>query len=67
MRALLGEVFEPNRRNVATGAVVAGLLVVAYVVYPHRILQYGVWLVIFTLWMAWFVSAGVDYVYGTDT
>jgi len=67
MRELLGDVFELNRRNLATGVVVSALLVVSYVVYPHRILQYGVWLVVFTLWMVWFVYAGVDYVYGTDS
>jgi homoserine trans-succinylase len=67
MRELLDDVFEPNRRNVLTAAGVAGLLFVAYVVYPTRILQYGVRLVIFTVWMVWFVYAGVEYVYGIDS
>ena len=66
MRAFLAHVFEPNRRNVATGVSVAALLVVAYVVYPNKYVQYGVWLVIFTVWMVWFVYVGVDYVYGLD-
>jgi len=66
MRELLASVFEPNRRNVATGVAVAALLVFAYVIYPNRYVQYGVWLVIFTVWMVWFVHAGVDYVYGLD-
>lgn len=67
MRELLATAFEPNRYNLATGAAVAGLLLVAYVVYPHHILQYGVWLAIFTIWMAWFVYVGVDYVYDVDS
>jgi fatty acid desaturase len=67
MRELLENVFRPNRRNVATAAAVVGLLVLAYVVVPHRLVQYGVWLVIFTVWMVWFVYAGVDYVYGIES
>jgi len=66
MRELLGDVFEPNRYNVATAVVVVGLLVFAYVVVPRPLVQYSVWLVIFTIWMAWFVYVGVDHVYGTD-
>jgi hypothetical protein len=66
MHEVLHDVLEPNRRNVATALAVVALLVFAYVVYPNRILQYGVWLVIFTVWMVWFVYAGVEYVYGTD-
>jgi hypothetical protein len=63
MRAFVRDVFEPTRYNVATAAAVAGLLLVAYVVYPHRIVQYATWLVVFTIWMVWFVYAGVDYFY----
>lgn len=66
MREFLREVFEPNRYNVATAVVVVGLLVFAYVLVPRPLVQYSVWLVIFTLWMAWFVYVGVDYVYGTE-
>jgi hypothetical protein len=63
MRALLADVFAPTTYNVAAAVVVAGLLLVAYVVYPHRILQYAAWLVVFTVWMVWFVYVGVDRVY----
>jgi len=42
------------------------LLLVAYVVYPHPLVQYGVWLAIFTIWMAWFVFFGVKWVYARD-
>lgn len=77
MRELLRDVFEPNRYNVATAAVVVGLLVFAYVLAPRefvvgsvvlsrQLVQYGAWLVIFTVWMVWFVYVGVDYVYGAE-
>jgi len=77
MRELLGDVFEPNRYNVATAVAVVGLLVFAYVLAPQelvvasvvlsrQLVQYSVWLVVFTIWMAWFVYVGVDYVYGTE-
>jgi lipopolysaccharide export LptBFGC system permease protein LptF len=66
MREFLGDVFEPNRYNVATAVVVVGLLVFAYVVVQRPLVQYSVWLVIFTIWMAWFIYVGVDYFYGTE-
>jgi hypothetical protein len=52
-----------RRRDYLTAASVALLLVVAYVVYPDPLVQYGVWLVVFTIWMAWFVAFGVDWLY----
>ena len=78
MREFLGDVFEPDRYNVATATVVTGLLVFAYVLAPRelvvgsvvlsrQLVQYAVWLVVFTIWMVWFVYVGVDYVYGTDS
>jgi hypothetical protein len=30
------------------------------------LVQYSVWLVVFTVWMAWFIYVGVDHVYGTE-
>ena len=42
------------------------LLVVAYVIYPNTILQYGVWLTVFTIWMAWFVYYGTKWMYDID-
>jgi Na+-transporting NADH:ubiquinone oxidoreductase subunit NqrB len=66
MRELLREVFEPNRWNVAAGGLVVVLLFVAYVLVPQPLVQYSVWLVIFTVWMAWFIYVGVDYMYGTE-
>jgi len=67
MREFLREVLEPSRYNVATAVVVVGLLVFAYVLVPQPLVQYSVWLVIFTIWMAWFVYVGVDYVYGAES
>lgn len=51
----------PRRRDYAAAASVAALLAVGYVVYPEPIVQYGVWLAIFTIWMAWFVAFGVGW------
>ena len=60
------EVFARHRWHVATLAGVVSLLVVAYGIVPHRLVQYGAWLVIFTVWMAWFIYTGVDYIYGVE-
>jgi hypothetical protein len=54
----------PDRRDLAAAASVAGLLAVGYVLYPDPIVQYGVWLSVFAIWMAWFVSFGVRWLYG---
>ncbi|MHB9288654.1 hypothetical protein ACKVMT_16610 [Halobacteriales archaeon Cl-PHB] len=56
---------EPDRWDVATLLAASGLLVLGYVVYPDPIVQYGVWLAIFSLWMAWFVYFGVKWLYDT--
>ena len=37
-------------------ALVAALLLVAYVLLPHWSTQYGAWLAVFAIWMWWFVS-----------
>jgi|GEM_PF-3535230 len=60
-------VFGPNRRNLATVAAVAVLLIGAYVVLPATTVspstlagvRYMVALTVFSIWMAWFVAAGV--------
>ncbi len=51
-----------SRWDYAVGASVLLLLVIAYLLYPDPVVQYGVWLTVFTLWMAWFVSFGVRWV-----
>jgi len=57
---------EPTRYNVAALASVVGALFVAYVLAPGRLVQYGAWLFVFTVWMVWFVHAGVDRIYGIE-
>jgi hypothetical protein len=50
----------------AAGLSAVVLLVFAYVIYPDTIVQYGAWLVIFTIWMAWFVYYGTKWMYGVE-
>jgi hypothetical protein len=52
-----------DRWDWAAGASVLGLLALAYLVYPRPLVQYGVWLTVFTIWMAWFVFFGVKWIY----
>jgi len=62
----VGHVFdrpELDRWDYATIASVLALLLVGYVLYPDPILQYGVWLAIFCIWMTWFVFFGVKWIY----
>lgn len=49
----------PNGRNLGTLGAVAALLGVAYVLAPSPIVRYGVWLVVFAIWMVWFVLVSV--------
>ncbi|WP_436903049.1 hypothetical protein [Halovenus halobia] len=56
----------PGLLDYAAGSSAVVLLFIAYVVYPNTILQYGVWLTIFTIWMAWFVYYGTKWMYGVD-
>lgn len=55
-----------DRWDYAAGTSVLALLVVAYLLVPDPILQYGVWLAIFCIWMAWFVFYGTKWLYGVD-
>jgi len=55
-----------DRWDYAAGASVVALLVVAYLLVPDPVLQYGVWLAIFCIWMAWFVFYGTKWLYGVD-
>lgn len=50
----------------AAGLSAVGLLIFAYVIYPNTILQYGVWLAIFIIWMSWFVYYGTKWMYGVE-
>lgn len=55
----------PDRWDVAAIGSAFGLLALAYLVYPDRVFQYAVWLVVFCIWMAWFVYYGSRWLYGT--
>ncbi|MBX0322310.1 hypothetical protein EGH21_04590 [Halomicroarcula sp. F13] len=54
----------PGRWDAAAAGSVAALLVVAYVVVPDATVQYGAWLLVFCIWMAWFVAFGARWLYG---
>lgn len=62
MRDILG----PTYRNLAALAVVCGILGFAYVVVPHPLVQYGAWLVVFAVWMAWFVAVAREWISRAD-
>ncbi len=51
----------------AAGLSVVVLLFLGYVIYPQTVFQYGIWLTIFTIWMAWFVYHGTKRIYGVET
>ncbi|WP_336336077.1 hypothetical protein [Haloarcula brevis] len=53
-----------DRWDAAAAASVAASLVTAYVLVPDPTVQYGAWLVVFCVWMAWFVSFGARWLYG---
>lgn len=55
-----------DRWDAAAAASVLAMLVVAYVVVPDPIVQYGAWLAIFCVWMAWFVFFGTKWLYDVD-
>lgn len=56
----------PDRWDYAAGVSALALLAVAYLLVPGPIVQYGVWLAVFCLWMAWFVYYGTKWLYGVD-
>lgn len=62
----MGYVLEANRRNLGSIAAVTVLLGTVYLVVPHPIAQYGAWLVVFTVWMVWFVLAGIEWLSNAD-
>lgn len=48
-----------------TGAMAGGavlLLVLTHFVVPHWSTRYGSYLLVFTIWMLWFVLAGVNFI-----
>ena len=63
---MVGPPPRPDRWDAAAVGVAAALLGFAYLVYPHHVLQYGVWLAVFCIWMAWFVYYGTKWLYGLE-
>lgn len=57
----MGGVFD-HRRNVAALGAAAATLAVAYVLVPDPLVQYGAWLVVFSVWMAWFLFVAVEWI-----
>lgn len=65
-RELLG----PNKRNLVTLVIIMGLLATTHFLLPHpatgldpidvQVIQYGAYLTIFTIWMWWFVTTGIE-------
>lgn len=55
-----------HRWTVVALAAVGLLLAVAYVLLPHWSTQYGAWLAIFAIWMAWFVVAARRWIDDAD-
>jgi|AntDeeMetagen285_2_1112576.scaffolds.fasta_scaffold04778_2 hypothetical protein len=55
-----------DRWDVAAVASAVAVLLVAYVVAPGPIVQYGAWLTVFCIWMFWFVFFGTKWLYGVD-
>jgi len=51
--------------DAAAGGSVVLTLLVAYVAVPHPGIQYSARLAIFCVWMAWFVSYGARWLYGS--
>ena len=62
----MGPVLDANRRNLTALGSVTAVLAVVYVLVPHPIVQYGAWLVVFVVWMAWFVLAGTEWLSQAD-
>lgn len=56
----------PDRWDVAAVVSAVALLVVGYVLYPHPVVRYVVWLAVFTIWMAWFIFYGTKWFYDVN-
>jgi hypothetical protein len=55
-----------DRWDYAAAGSVAALFAVAYLVVSDPVVQYGAWLAIFCIWMAWFVFYGTKWLYGVE-
>ncbi|WP_276270672.1 hypothetical protein [Haloarcula litorea] len=59
----MGRLPAPTRTEAAALGTAVLALFVGYVLVPDRTVQYGAWLVVFCVWMAWFVAAGARLLY----
>ena len=55
-----------NHRNVGALVAVTLVLGVGYVLASDPVVRYGAWLVVFAVWMAWFVLAGIEWLHNAD-
>jgi hypothetical protein len=63
---MVGPPPRPDRWDAAAVGAAVSLLGIASLVYPHHVLQYGVWLAVFCIWMAWFVYYGTKWLDGLE-
>lgn len=59
-------ILAPTRRNLAALGTVVALLLVGYVFVPDPLVQYGVWLLAFSVWMVWFVATAREWISKAD-
>ncbi|MFB6309469.1 MAG: hypothetical protein ABEH35_09075 [Haloarculaceae archaeon] len=57
----------PDRWDAAAVTSAAAVLAVAYLVVDEPIVQYGAWLVVFCIWMAWFMFFGSKWLWFVET
>ncbi|WP_276300697.1 hypothetical protein [Halorussus lipolyticus] len=62
MRDLLG----PSSRNVLALVIVGALVGGAYLLVSNPLVRYGVWLLVFAIWMAWFVAVAREWISRAD-
>jgi hypothetical protein len=62
----MSRILGPNRRNFVALAVVGVILAGTYVFVSDPLIRYGAWLVVFTIWMAWFVLSAVEWISNAD-
>ncbi|MDY6818461.1 MAG: hypothetical protein SVG88_07350 [Halobacteriales archaeon] len=58
-RDAMGGIFAPTRWNLLGLPTVGLLLAIIAILISSPVIQYGLGLVVFSIWMAWFVLAGV--------
>lgn len=53
-------------RNLTALVAIVAVLATAYLLVPHPLVKYGAWLVVFSVWMAWFVAAAHEWISNAD-